>query len=304
MSLPLYCLAVLLAVFDVSDALATQQLRSSAVGCGTPTLLWSDEFNGATLDTSSWNYWVGTAYNNELEYYTNRTDNVRLEGGNLVIEARRESYSGMAYTSGRIDTRLKRDFYPGMSFGGKVYNRIRFEAKIRLPKGQGMWPAFWLLPSNKACDACGPYGAWPYSGEIDILETINDMSTLYSTIHYGYLTYGTWGWHPSNQGVFKPATFNLGLEWHTYAAEWSAGQMWFEVDGVTFYTTHSHALADNGWWTSSQTANPTGPNSPFDAPFYVILNLAVGGDWPGPPDASTAFPAQLLVDWVRVSGYV
>ncbi|EFJ43444.1 hypothetical protein VOLCADRAFT_96269 [Volvox carteri f. nagariensis] len=213
--------------------------------CTSPTLLWSDEFDAATLDTSSWNYFTGTAYNNELEYYTSRPENVRLENGSLVIEARAEAYGGMNYTSARIDTRLKRAFYPGVSVNGTVIPKIRYEARMKLPKGQ---------PFN-------------------------------------------------NQGHYRPTSFNLGLEWHTYAFEWSYNQMWWFIDGMLYYTTHSYSLSDEGWWTSSQTTTPTGPNSPFDAPFYIILNLAVGGDWPRAPDASTVFPSQLLVDYVRVLGY-
>ncbi|GFR39784.1 hypothetical protein Agub_g269 [Astrephomene gubernaculifera] len=263
--------------------------------CTTPTLLWSDEFDGAALDTTSWNYWIGKAYNNELEYYTNRTDNVRLANGSLVIEARSETYGGMNFTSARIDTRLKQAFYPGMSAGGNVFGRIRFEARMKLPKGQGVWPAFWLLPNSKICDACGPYGSWPYSGEIDIMEGINNMTYSYGTLHYGN--------YQQSGSRFRPTSVELGLEWHTFALEWAADQMWWYVDNVLAFTQHSRSLSDAGWWTSSQTTTPTGPNSPFDAPFYIILNLAVGGDWPGPPNASTAFPAQLLVDYVRVSGY-
>ncbi|GLC58300.1 hypothetical protein PLESTB_001343700 [Pleodorina starrii] len=164
-----------------------------------------------------------------------------------------------------------------------------------------MWPAFWLLPNSQTCDACGPYGSWPYSGEIDILETINDMTYAYGTIHYGVVTSS--GSATMNQGHFRPPSYSLALEWHTYAFEWSANQMWWYVDDVLYYTTHSFALSDEGWWASSQTGTPTGPNSPFDAPFYVILNLAVGGNWPGAPNATTVFPSRLLVDYVRVLGY-
>ncbi|EFJ40162.1 hypothetical protein VOLCADRAFT_100067 [Volvox carteri f. nagariensis] len=269
--------------------------------CTSPTLLWSDEFDAATLDTSSWNYFTGTAYNNELEYYTSRPENVRLENGSLVIEARAEAYGGMNYTSARIDTRLKRAFYPGVSVNGTVVPKIRYEARMKLPKGQGMWPAFWLAPNSQVCDACGPYGSWPYSGEIYILEAINNMTYAFGTVHYG--GFRSDGQTFNNQGHYRPTSFNLGLEWHTYAFEWSYNQMWWFIDDVLYYTTHSYFLSDEGWWTSSQTTTPTGPNSPFDAPFYIILNLAVGGDWPRAPDASTVFPSQLLVDYVRVLGY-
>ncbi|GLC43294.1 hypothetical protein PLESTM_001454900 [Pleodorina starrii] len=271
-------------------------------GCTSPTTLWADEFDAAVLDTASWNFYLGPAYNpTELETYTSRPENVRLENGSLVIEARAEVYGGMAYTSGRIDTRLKRAFYPGANVGGAVYSKIRFEARMMLPKGQGMWPAFWLAPNSETCDACGPYGAWPYSGEIDILEAVNNMTYTFGTIHYG--GFDASGVTLQNQGHFRPTSYKLALEWHTYAFEWSADRMWWYIDDVLYYTTQSHSLSGEGWWTSSQTGAPTGPNSPFDAPFYIILNLAVGGGWPGPPDQSTVFPSRLLVDYVRVLGY-
>ncbi|KXZ44228.1 hypothetical protein GPECTOR_71g589 [Gonium pectorale] len=270
-------------------------------GCSGPTSIWADEFDGTALDATSWNYYLGAAWGNELQFYTNRTDNVRLEDGHLVVEARTEQLGDKSYTSGRIDTRLKQAFYPGMATaGGGVASKIRFEARMKLPEGQGLWPAFWLAPNSKECDACGPYGAWPYSGEIDIVEAINDMTYAFGTLHFGGFSSGGTFY---NQGHWRPTSYKLANEWHTYAFEWAADQMWWFIDDVLFYTTHSHALSDEGWWTSSQTGTPTGPNSPFDAPFYIILNLAVGGDWPGPPDATTPLPAQLLVDYIRVLGY-
>ncbi|GIL63480.1 hypothetical protein Vafri_17532 [Volvox africanus] len=284
-----------------SPAPPSQSLSSPPNDCSSPTLLWSDEFEGATLDTSSWNYFTGTAYNTELEYYTQRSENVRLENGSLVIEARAEAYGGMNYTSARIDTRLKRAFYPGASVSGTIFSKIRLEARMKLPKGQGLWPAFWLAPNSQICDACGPYGSWPYSGEIDIMEAINDMTYAFGTVHYGGFMSN--GQTFNNQGHFRPTSYNLALEWHLYAFEWSANQRWWYIDDVLYYTTHSHSLSDEGWWTSTQTTVPTGPNSPFDAPFYIIINLAVGGDWPGAPNAVTTFPSQLLVDYVRVMGY-
>jgi beta-glucanase (GH16 family) len=236
----------------------------------TPTtswvLDWSDEFDGTTLDAGKWSEQTGAGGwgNNELENYTNRSDNVRLENGMLVIEARHESYQGSAYTSGRITTAGLQE---------RTYGR--YEARIKLPAGQGMWPAFWMLGNN-----IGTVG-WPACGEIDIMENIGKTpATVYGTLHGP-------GYSGANglQNKYTLASGNFYDAFHIYAVEWEPGEIRWYLDG-TLYHRATPALVSGTWV--------------FDHPFSVILNLAVGGDWPGNPDATTVFPQQMLVDYVRV----
>ncbi len=240
------------------------------------TLVWSDEFDAAQLDPTSWFFETGdgTDYgipgwgNNELQYYL--PDNARLEGGLLKIEARSESIGRYDYTSARINTRDRFAFRYG-----------RIEARMRLPGGQGVWPAFWLLAQDS------PYGGWAASGEIDIMEAVNlggsGGNLVYGTIHYG-------GEAPNN--TFSGETYlvpsNAMTEFHTYAVEWDATEIRWYVDDVMY------AMRNN--WTSTGGAFP----APFDVPFYIIFNVAVGGNFPGNPDASTVLPVTMEVDWVRV----
>lgn len=242
----------------------------------TLTLVWQDEFDAASLDPETWFFETGdgTEYgipgwgNNELQYYL--PDNARLEGGMLKIEAREESVATFDYTSARINTRDRFAFRYG-----------RIEARMRLPGGQGLWPAFWLLPQDS------PYGTWAASGEIDIMEAVNlggsGGNDVHGTIHYG----GEW---PANQSssmaYLVPA--NAQEEFHTYAIEWDSGEIRWYVDDVMYAMRNS--------WSSTGGAFP----APFDQPFYILFNVAVGGNWPGPPNAGTAFPVTMEVDWVRV----
>jgi beta-glucanase (GH16 family) len=243
-------------------------------------LVWSDEFEGSTLDPANWECMIGdgTAYglqpgwgNNELEYYTSRPENVFVSGGYLHIIARQENYAGHTYTSARLRTKDLRDF---------LYGRI--EARIQLPSTKGIWPAFWMMPTDSV------YGGWAASGEIDILESINIATTVYGTIHYG----GPW---PEN--VFSGGSLNNGTnfsnDFHTYAIEWSADLMRWYVDGSPYYSVTSAT-----WYS---TAAPSNDRAPFDQLFHILLNVAVGGNWPGYPDGSSVFPQEMLVDWVRVS---
>ncbi len=187
-----------------------------------------------------------------------------------MIEARKESYGGKQYTSARLRTLNKGDWLYG-----------RFESRIKLPRGQGIWPAFWMLPTDNK------YGSWAASGEIDILEAINtnaaDGNTIYGSIHFG----NTW---PNNQHTtvaYNPST-NIADNYHTYAVEWEPRQIRWYVDNV-LYSTQTQ-------WSSGGGAYP----APFDQRFHALLNLAVGGNWPGSPNSATAFPQQMLVDYVRV----
>ncbi len=228
------------------------------------SLVWSDEFNGSSLDTSKWTAETGTGSggwgNNELEYYTNRSQNVSVSGGNLAITARKEAYGGMNYTSARIKTQGMKSF---------TYGRI--EARIKLPSGQGLWPAFWMLGNN--ITSVG----WPKCGEIDIMERVNNNSYVNGTVH----------WDSNGQADYGQISGSIDFsQFHTYAIEWDANYIRWFVDGVQF----------NEFYIQ----NNTGGTEEFQKPFFILLNLAVGGNWPGSPNGQTAFPAQMLVDYVRV----
>ena len=227
---------------------------------------WSDEFDGATLDHGKWKEQTGGDGwgNDELENYTRRPENIRLENGMLVIEARKEAFGGNRYTSARIS-----------SAGLKERTYGRYEARIKLPKGQGIWPAFWLLGSD-----IGTAG-WPACGEIDIMENIGkEPATVYGTLHGP-------GYSGSN-GFQNHVTLENGNfydAFHVYALEWEPNEIRWYIDGKQYHTAKPELV--HGAWK-------------FDHPFNVILNLAVGGGWPGNPDANTSFPQQMLVDYVRV----
>lgn len=241
-------------------------------------LVFQDEFNGSTLASGKWEPMIGdgSAYgnpgwgNNELQYYTSRADNLAVNGGLLRITARRENFGGKQYTSARIRSKGKADF---------TYGRI--EARIKLVAGNGLWPAFWMLPSSTV------YGGWAGSGEIDIIETVNAADRAHHTIHHG----GAWPNNTSTGG----STFLAGgyaAAFHTYAIDWRPDSIRWSVDGVETYRLNS-----TNWYSLAAIWNQ---RAPFDEPFHMLLNLAVGGNWPGNPDASTPFPAQMQVDWVRV----
>jgi beta-glucanase (GH16 family) len=232
-------------------------------------LVWQDEFDGPeglSPDSSKWTYDIGTDWGNaQLEYDTDRPENVSLDGaGHLVITARKEQYLGSAYTSARIVTR---------GLFERAYGR--YEARIRLPWGQGIWPAFWLLGAN--IETVG----WPACGEIDIMEYRGqEPSTLHGSLHgpgYSGLRALTKRYRLYND------RFDTGF--HTFAVEWEPNEIRWFVDG-TLYQTVARADVPGEWV--------------YDAPFYIILNLAVGGHWVGAPNAETVFPQQMIVDWVRV----
>lgn len=234
-------------------------------------LVWSDEFDtpGAP-DPTKWNYDIGGSGwgNQELQYYTDRTDNARVEGGLLVIEARKEDLNGNAYTSARLVTR-----------GTAAWTYGRIEARMKLPFGQGIWPAFWMLPTNS------PYGGWPTSGEIDIMEFLgHDTDRVYGTLHYGGGSLG----HVFTGTNYTLSTGTFVDDFHTFSIEWGPRQVRWYVDGALYQTQTN--------WSSGAGPYP----APFDRPFHILLNLAVGGQWPGYPDATTTFPQRMEVDYVRV----
>ncbi|MEU5714693.1 lectin [Streptomyces sp. NPDC020403] len=240
---------------------------------------FSDEFDGpagSAVDGGKWQTETGDNVNNhERQYYTAGNSNAALDGqGHLVVTARKENpgnyqcwYGRCEYTSARLNT------------AGRfttTYGRV--EARMKIPRGQGMWPAFWMLG-----DDIGQVG-WPSSGEIDVMENVGfEPSTVHGTLHGpGYSGSGGIG-----AGYTLPGGQAFADAFHTFAVDWSPNSITWSVDGTVYQRRTPADLGGKQWV--------------FDKPFFVILNLAVGGYWPGDPDASTAFPQQLLVDYVRVS---
>jgi beta-glucanase (GH16 family) len=263
----LFGLASLLVLFGCSGGPSPQASFAQAAATSPAWVLdWSDEFDGAELDRTKWVAELGGGGwgNHELQYYTGRKENLRVDGGKLIIEARRDGVENGEFTSARIKTA-----------GLKERTYGRYEARIRVPKGQGIWPAFWLLGSNVA-DA-----GWPRCGEIDIMENIGkEPALVHGTMHGpGYSGADAFGKPSALAGAAYADDF------HVFAVEWEPGEVRWYRDGVLFNKARPELV--KGDWV-------------FDHPFFVILNLAVGGDWPGKPDASTTLPQQMLVDYVRV----
>jgi beta-glucanase (GH16 family) len=270
----LACAVDAAAIFAVAGMGATGARGQS--GTGDWVLTWSDEFDGpdgSTPDPKKWTVETGGGGwgNNELEYYTARRTNSRVEKGNLVIDALQEKFTGpdgvtRDYTSGRLKTE-------------KLFTQKygKFEARIRIPKGPGLWPAFWMLGDDI------PTVGWPACGEIDIMENIGvEPGTVHGTIHGpGYS-----GEHPLGAPYALPSG-NVADDFHAFAVEWEPKEIRFYVDGHLYETRTTADL-------------PAGTRWVFDHPFFLILNVAVGGGWPGNPDASTKFPQEMLVDYVRV----
>ena len=244
-------------------------------GYTTPTiytgmnLVWQDEFSGTALDGNFWNYENGNNNgwgNNELEYYTNSPKNVFVSNGNLIIEARKESIGGFNYSSARLTTANKKTF---------TYGRVDIRAK--LPKGKGVWPALWMLGSN--ITSVG----WPACGEIDILELLgHEITKSYGTLHYGAST----ATHGSKGTSYTLSSSNFYDQFHVFSMEWKQDQVTLFVDDNLFLTVNKTDLGSNPY--------------PFNAPFFFIFNVAVGGNWPGSPDATTTFPQRMIVDYIRV----
>lgn len=225
-------------------------------------LVWSDEFNGNSLDTNTWNYEIGTGSwgwgNNEQQYYTDR--NIKVSNGTMKITAKREDYGGMKYTSSRITTKNKKNFKYG-----------KIEARIKMPKFKGVWPAFWMLGANQ--DSVG----WPKCGEIDIMEAINDENLVYGTLH--------WFNDPGNNNADSGSSVAVAdrTEYHVYGVEWTADKLRWYVDGKVYRTMD---VSNDSF-------------SEVRKEYFVIFNMAIGGQWPGYNIDETAFPATMEVDWVR-----
>ena len=244
------------------------------------TLAWSDEFNGADGSSpapSKWTFDTGVGGNgwgnNELETYTSRTQNAQIRGGNLVITAIKENFTGSDgatrnYTSARMKTQ---------GLFTQAYGR--FEARIKIPAGQGIWPAFWMLGNDITTVG------WPKCGEIDIMENVGkEPGTVHGSLH-GPSAVGPTS--DASAPFSLPAGQNFADDFHLYAVEWEPGTICLYVDANLYATFNSSRWPAGGTWV-------------FDHPFFIILNVAVGGVWPGSPDNTTVFPQQMLVDYVRV----
>jgi beta-glucanase (GH16 family) len=237
-----------------------------------PKLVWFDEFGGSALDVTKWSYQTGDGCdinlcqwgNNELQWYAQ--NNVEVSNGTLKIVAKKETVQARNYTSGRIRTLNKGD----IKFG-------RIEARMKMPIGQGIWPAFWMLPTDNV------YGGWPQSGELDIMEYLgHERATTHGTLHFGNPS-------PNNASTTKDFTLSAGGlndDFHVYALEWSENDIKWFIDGYLYSTKTRTDLGSARW--------------PFDQKFHFLFNMAVGGNWPGNPNSSTIFPQTFEVDYVRV----
>jgi hypothetical protein len=232
--------------------------------------LFQDEFNGTQIDTTIWGYDIGTGNsgwgNNELQYYTNRPENVYLDNGKLVIQAKKESYNGSAYTSARLLTQNKKTF----TFG-------RVDIRAKLPVAKGLWPALWSLGSKIT------QTGWPACGEMDIMELVGtEPNKVHGTFHWGASTalrqsYGT---------AHSLATGDYSDKFHVFTMIWEADKAEIFMDDISYFKFDRTKVGNAAY--------------PFNEPIFLIMNVAVGGNWPGSPPATTTFPQQMLVDYVRV----
>lgn len=234
------------------------------------TAVWADEFNGPEINLEWWKHEIGNGDNgwgnNELEFYTDAPENSRIENGNLVIEARNDSWNSRQYTSARMITKDKKTF----GFG-------RTDIRAKLPYGQGIWPALWMLGIN--IDQKG----WPACGEIDIMELIGNFpSTSQATVHFGS-DMSNYKYIGDSYKIFDEI-FND--RFHVFSIVREMNQMWFYVDDILIFE-----------FASKDTQ---GQPYPFNEQFFFIFNVAIGGNWPGNPDASTTFPQYMEVDYIRV----
>lgn len=236
-------------------------------------LVWQDEFDGEEINRSNWNYEIGGWGwgNGEAQYYTDHPENARVENGLLVIEARMEKYEDKYYTSARLVTQDLQSFQYG-----------RIEARIKVPPGAGFWPAFWMLGSDFQRNPDDPFDSnWPDAGEIDIMEYVGRepdliMGTIHGPGYSGALGIGRW----------NRQDYPIADEFHTYAIEWNYdGISWF-YDDELYFTADRDIVGDREWV--------------FDHEFFIILNLAIGGQLAGPVGLDTKFPSNVYVDYIRV----
>ncbi len=302
------CLAIFsLAGFAAASAPAKEP-ASAATAPGGWKLTWSDEFDGPQIDAKKWDFDIGNGFktpdgqyvggwgNGELEHYTDRPENAFIKDGMLHIRAIKENFKGQHYTSARLKSR-KNDRSPLFN---QTYGRFDFRAK--LPTGQGVWPAIWMLPQEEK------YGGWAASGEIDIMEAKGQRPNIVQgTLHFG----SHW---PANTWVKREYTLpdNGRIdEFHVYSLEWEPGEIRWLVDDKQY-------AMQNFWWSSSAQKDGKGSSpknaadlnpwpAPFDHSFYIVMNVAVGGQFLGNPDKTTQFPVEMVVDYVRayekIDGY-
>ena len=274
---------ILMLIFATSLASSCKKTEDIG-GCQFPEsmevyqMVWNDEFDGDVIDESKWSFDLGDGCdispdlcgwgNNELEYYTDRQENAFVSNGTLTIKAKKEIpfYLGeYQYTSARMVTKGKGDWKYG-----------RIDVRAKMPIGQGLWPAIWMLPTESV------YGGWPRSGEIDIMEYVgHEPWKVFGTIHYGH-DY----WRFNSQGIeLDEGTF--ADDFHVFTVLWNEQCIQFQMDGINI-----------GEPNTRSTTLPT--TFPFDQEFHMLLNVAVGGNLPGNPDATTIFPQTMEVDYVRV----
>jgi len=230
-------------------------------------LAFSDEFETpGSLDPAKWGYEIGYIRNDEKQFYTSRSENVRAEGGNLVIEARKEAYQGYGYTSASVNTLGRFEF---------LYGRV--EVRAKLPTGNGSWPAIWMLGTNiQQVD-------WPACGEIDIMENVGfDPLRIHASVHTAAYNHSI-GTHKTASVVIA----NPADDFHVYAMEWSKDRIEVFLDGQKYFTFRNEGTGTRAW--------------PFDKPQYLLVNLAIGGGWGGQRGIDDGlFPKRYIVDYVRV----
>jgi beta-glucanase (GH16 family) len=245
-------------------------LIANVLSAQCPQLVWSDEFSGNQLDNTKWTPQIGNGCeigncgwgNNELQYY--RAENAIVSNGTLKIVARQERVDRWNYTSARLRSLQKGDFKYG-----------RMEARMKMPIGRGIWPAFWMLNTDDQ--------RWPQGGEIDIMEYLgHEPDIIHGTVHFG----PAWPNNRSLTGNFKKISGDYSQDFHVYAVEWESNEIRWYIDDVLYVTIKRNQLSPHPW--------------PFDSRFHLILNMAVGGNWPGNPNSSTVFPQNFEIDYVRV----
>ena len=265
-------------------------------------LVWADEFDGTEIDRGKWDFDLGNGFydyknhawiagwgNEELQYYTDAPANASVQDSLLTIRALKEAIHGCGYTSARLKTR-RRDGTPLFT---QLYGRVEIRAQV--PWGKGLWPALWMLPQEDK------YGGWAASGEIDLMEIVGEKPhEVLNSIHFGST-------YPKRTLITTVHALPAGSsvsDWHNYAVEWDPGEIRFYVDDI-------QTCSYNHWWSCSTLKDGVGVEAkkasqlnpwpaPFDQPFYLVMNVAVGGNFPGAPNAQTRFPAELVVDYVRV----
>lgn len=240
-------------------------------------LKWKDDFNGDSLNKADWNVethepgWV----NSEWQAYVDSADNIQVKDGKLLLKPVKtvDKDGNASYTSGRINTQGRHDFKYGY-----------FECRAKVPTGKGYLPAFWMMPTDENL-----YGQWPKCGEIDIMEVMGqETNKAYGTIHYGEP-------HAQSQGTYSvSAADNFADNYHTYAVDWEPGKITWYIDGIKYHE-------ESDWFSAKENQGTVAYPAPFDQPFYMILNLAVGGSWVGYPDESTTYDDQeYAIDYVKV----